>query len=407
MTTNETPKWADKAIKAGSVFTPTSPIDARALFAGREEQVRLIVDVINQKGQHAMLYGERGVGKTSLANILPTFLTSQVPILAPRINCDSSDTFDSVWRKVFEQVELTRTAQAVGFGQAPKPIATPFIDTLGAVEITPDFVRRAVTVLAAQALVIFIIDEFDRLSREPRRAFADTIKSLSDHSVPATIILVGVADSVEQLIDEHQSVERALVQVRMPRMSNAEITSILSNGTKALDMAISPVATSRIGKLSQGLPHYAHLLGLYSARSALDAQRAEIGTEDVSAAVKRAISGAQQSVRGSYELAVRSPRPNNLFADVLLACALADTNELGFFAAQDARGPLRKVTGKKYDIPSYAQHLNEFCDAKRGPIFQKDGARRLYRYRFLNPLLQPFVIMRGLECGKIKADALD
>ena len=104
---------------------------------------------------------------------------------------------------------------------------------------------------------------------------------------------------------------------------------------------------------------------------------------------------------------VGSPRKESLFADVILACALAETNELGFFAASDVREPIRQVTGKKYEIPSFAQHLNEFCDSKRGPILQKDGIRRLFRYRFLNPLLQPFVIMRGLDEGRITASALD
>ena len=40
-----------------------------------------------------------------------------------------------------------------------------------------------------------------------------------DAKVPATVVLIGVADSVGELIREHGSVERALVQIQMPRMS--------------------------------------------------------------------------------------------------------------------------------------------------------------------------------------------
>jgi Holliday junction resolvasome RuvABC ATP-dependent DNA helicase subunit len=32
------------------------------------------MDAINQQGQHVLIYGERGVGKTSLANVLSGFL---------------------------------------------------------------------------------------------------------------------------------------------------------------------------------------------------------------------------------------------------------------------------------------------------------------------------------------------
>ncbi len=48
---------------------------------------------------------------------------------------------------------------------------------------------------------------------------ADTIKTLSDWGTEATIILVGVGDSIDQLIEEHESVVRALVRIHMPRMS--------------------------------------------------------------------------------------------------------------------------------------------------------------------------------------------
>jgi len=407
MTTNEQ-QWQDLAIEAGRVFTPTSPIDERSLFAGREEQVRLVVDVVNQKGQHAILYGERGVGKTSLANVLSSFLgTATGSILAPRVNCDTLDSFESVWRKAFEQIHLTRRTPQSRFEDPEKRELVAADELLGEGSVTPDTVRRALTVLSQTSLPIFIIDEFDRLAQEPRRAFADTVKTLSDHAVRSTVILVGVADSVDQLFQEHESVERALVQIQMPRMSPDEIDKILSTGVGRLGMSIEAAAANRVVKLSQGLPHYAHLLGLYATRAAIDGQSVIVTTNSIDRAIDRAINGAQQSIRGGYEYAVRSPRKDNLFADVLLSCALATANELGFFAAQDVREQVRKVTGKKYEIPSFAQHLNEFCDEKRGPIFQKTGSKRRFRYRFLNPLMQPYVIMQGLRAGRINTTSLD
>ncbi|MDE0209154.1 MAG: hypothetical protein OXJ64_04655, partial [Boseongicola sp.] len=76
-------------------------------------------------------------------------------------------------------------------------------------------------------LLIVIIDEFDRLSRKVAGQMADTIKMLSDYAVPATLVLVGVADTVSDLIQEHTSVERALIQIPMPRMSTEEIRAII------------------------------------------------------------------------------------------------------------------------------------------------------------------------------------
>jgi hypothetical protein len=52
-------------------------------------------------------------------------------------------------------------------------------------------------------LVIVIFDEFDRLRDQiARRTMADTIKALSDHDVRATVVIVGVADTVDDLVAE-------------------------------------------------------------------------------------------------------------------------------------------------------------------------------------------------------------
>jgi Cdc6-like AAA superfamily ATPase len=402
---SENERFEKRSIEAGRVFTPTTPVDEKSLFAGRNEQIRSVIDVIHQRGQHGIIYGERGVGKTSLVNVLSSFLG--VPsILAPRINCDGTDSFASVWLKAFDQVSLTRQQAGLGFTANATQEPIDAREFLGG-SVTPDSVRRALTNLASIATTIFIIDEFDRLGAEPRRAFADTIKALSDHAVPVTILLVGVADSVDELIVEHQSVERALVQVQMPRMSTDEIHQIVATGVATLKMTITDPAARQIVRLAQGLPHYAHLLSLNAARAAIDGKSGEINADFVREAIAKSIRGANQSIRTAYEQAIRSARKDNLFTDVLLSCALADTSDLGFFAAQNVREPLRRITRRDYEIPSFALHLNEFCDKKRGPILQKTGSRRLYRYRFINPLVQPFVIMQGLITGRIDSSILD
>jgi Cdc6-like AAA superfamily ATPase len=365
--------------------------------------------VINQAGQHALVFGERGVGKTSLSNVLTSFLGVQAGyVIAPRVNCDTTDTFETLWRKVFDRIDMVRRSSTIGFGSSTSMETMTAIAIIGENRaVTPDAVQRVLMTLSDNLLPIIILDEFDRLSDAPRRALADLIKALSDNSVGATIILVGVAESVEQLIAEHQSVERALVQIRMPRMDSPEISKIITNGVGRLSMTVSAVARARIAKLAQGLPHYAHLLGLYAVRAAADSHSREISEGSVKIAMGRAIQGAQQTIQRTYAYAIRSARVVNLFEDVLLSCALAKTDELGWFAAVDVRTPLRKITGKQFEIPSFAQHLNEFCDEKRGNILIKDGAPRLYRYRFANPLLQPFIVMRGVQSGKVQDDYFD
>jgi Cdc6-like AAA superfamily ATPase len=389
------------AIEAGQLFTPAAPIDDRTLFAGRTSQVVQVMDAINQKGQHAIIFGDRGVGKTSLANVLSSFFPTSGSVMSRRINCDKGDSFNSVWEKIFSEIQQRDVTQVGGFGGVGH---TPRIDASADI-ISPDVVRRQLAVWSTTTLPILIIDEFDRLEASYRAIFADTIKTLSDHAVPATVVLVGVAESVDELIAEHESIQRALVQVKMPRMSRDEVKEII-NRLARLEMTISPDALDRISVLAQGLPHYAHLLGLHATRSALDNLSLHVDVSVLDAAIRKAIEAAQQSIRSAWHKATVSARRDNLFADVLLSCALAQTDDMGTFAAQDVRTPMQLVTGKQYDIPAFAQHLNEFSDTKRGDILKKIGGNRRFRYRFTNPLMPPFVIMRGFADGKVTGDVI-
>lgn len=253
---------------------------------------------------------------------------------------------------------------------------------------------------------VIVIDEFDRLREEVRKVFADLIKTLSDHGTKATVILIGVGDSVEHLIKEHQSISRALAQVQMPRMDVFEIREIITNRMTQLTMSIAEDALSQISLLAMGLPHYAHLVGLHATRDALDDNLKTISKNNVEAAIRRSIEDAQHSIRTTYFKAIRSAKKDNLFADVLLACALSEMNELGEFSAQDISSQMLRVTGKQYDAPAYAQHLNEFSDGKRCNILIKSGEKRLYRYKFSDPLMQPFVTMQGIIDGKITLDKI-
>ena len=51
-------------------------------------------------------------------------------------------------------------------------------------------------------------------------------------------MVIGVADQVDSLIAEHRSIERAIVQIHMPRMSVTELLQIIDNGTARLGMEI-------------------------------------------------------------------------------------------------------------------------------------------------------------------------
>jgi hypothetical protein len=57
---------------------------------------------------------------------------------------------------------------------------------------------------------------------------------------------------------------------------------------------------------------------------------------------------------------------------------------------------MSRIMGRRYEIAAFSRHLADFCDKDRGSVLERTGIPRRYRFRFRNPLLQPFVIMCGL-----------
>jgi Cdc6-like AAA superfamily ATPase len=388
---------------SGRAFSPSAPIDKRDLFAGRIQQLRRVADAVNTRGQHAIIFGERGVGKTSLANILKDTFASQ-ELFVIKVNCDQDDTFGSLWQKALSEIEIVERDEGIGFRPRVPATRRSLAEELPE-QTTPDAIRRILQHLGESVL---IFDEFDRIQdMRTQRLLADTIKNLSDNSIPATLVLVGVATDVDDLIAEHASIDRALVQIQMPRMNAGELEEIVNKGLNTLGMTIERAALDLIVLLSQGLPHYTHLLGQASARDAIENDHRTISVEDVTAGLKSALELAQQSIRNAYQEAVASQRKGSLFRQVLLACALAEGDELGYFGSADVREPLSRIMGRRYEIPGFSQHLDKFTERNRGPVLEKAGTSRRFRFRFINPLLQPYVIMRGLAEGMLDGDLID
>lgn len=231
------------------------------------------------------MFGERGVGKTSLAKIISEVVSQSGHTLLDchTINCDGTDDFSSLWRKVFREMSFMQEAASPGYIQDKSPVRLALDQLLPARPLQPDDIRYVLTKLNTPSLIV--IDEVDKLSSSSaREQLADTIKTLSDHGVPATLILIGVADSVEELIAEHQSIERALVQVPMQRMSRDELIQIINTGLNETGLTADIGVQQWIPTLSQGLPHYTHSLGLYAAFNAIEADRTNIEVTDVLAA---------------------------------------------------------------------------------------------------------------------------
>ena len=398
--------------QAGKVFLPNTAVSTHELFSGRKRQITLLLDTINQTGLHAVIFGERGVGKTSLANIVKPFLAFLEKDLCEankrvvvKINSHAADTFSEAWRRALGELHVQEPQ--MGFkpnGNSHTSLAhAHFTDT----EISIDDVRRLLPILGDS---VFVFDEFDRMPHDEAKAFTDLIKTLSDYAISTTIVLVGVAATVDALVADHQSVPRAITEISMPRMHPEELRAILAKGENGLGMKFESDAADFIVKMSQGLPHYTHLIGQRAVRSACGRKSRLIALDDVSESFREAATRAQQSIVNQFTLATRSAHKDALYGSVLLACAITASrsiDSLGFFQPASVVEPLKGVLpNREIQIATFSNHLGDFCEEKRGSVLERTGQQRNYRYRFRNPLMPPFVIMNGLSNDLISVETV-
>src|SRR6266446_797437 len=325
--------WQSRIYEAMDIFSPGAPIDELSLLAGRARQIDRMIDTVMQRGQHAILYGERGVGKSSLANTFSTRLVSGARTLSCiPINCHPSDDFSQVWRKVFRRLALNGDNLASKYPS----------------EIYPDDVVVELSGFSLNTVPIVILDEFDKLvDKDARVLIANTIKNLSDRSSRSTLIIVGVADSVGDLIEEHESISQCLRQIPMQRMFPSELQEIINRRLPELAMDIQQDALAHVVALSRGLPHYTHLFGQQAAKMALKRRDLIIDSDHVEAAIPACIEQTAQTVREQYHKATISPRRGNIYKEVLLAAAWAEVDDLGYFAPAALRRPLAALLRKQ------------------------------------------------------------
>lgn len=375
-----------------TTFTPSAPISDVDLFAGRTEQISRVFGAVFSPGQHAAIYGERGVGKSSLAAIIYDLavLGGQHSLVPAKVGCSRGITFVEIWREILKQLPVSRGDEVLD------------LSDLLSDNPTSEEIRGILTQLDNPAIIV--IDEFDRVEQDVATQMSDTIKTISDRAMPVTLMVVGVASALNELIEEHQSVVRNLVQVEMQRMSEAELLETIEKGLAKAELTMPQPIRRRIATLSQGLPHNTHLLSKMAALAAVGDDRTEINEDDYRQAIRDAVADKTESLGRVYKTATYSPK-ENIFDQVLLACALAADRQ-GVFSAKDIRGPLSSIGKKQYEIQAYIRHLDKFSTESRGNVLRKGGVKRRFQYSFVEPLMQPYVILRGLSEGLVTEEQI-
>src|SRR6266516_3929492 len=166
-----------KKFHANQLFTPSAPIAVAELFAGRQQQVQKVLEAIGERGRHVIMYGERGVGKSSMAQIIPFFLPDGPQIARHvRVQAFPGDTFSVIAKRIFSKLHFK-----ADYGEGEKAYnVSEFYP--GDVKIE-DFLNE-MSLFKESEIPVIVIDEFNEINDpDTSRTLANIIKSLSDDGV--------------------------------------------------------------------------------------------------------------------------------------------------------------------------------------------------------------------------------
>ena len=289
--------------KLRHAFTPSQPVADRRLFAGREDVMKTVIRSIEDQRLHVVLYGERGIGKTSLMHIL-TQAASDARYIVVYTSCGANSNFDETFRAAAAEIPLLfHSGVSPTAAEAEK--GSSLADLLPNEPLTPRKFGDLCAKLTGTRVLI-ILDEFDRAETGSfRRDVAELIKNLSDRLGRVQLVLAGVAADLTELVEHIPSIRRNIFAMRVPKMSEAEILQIVANGEREADLKFDTQAGAFVVEVARGSPYIANLICHHAGHAALDAGRGTVIAADVASAVDRAILEFQGRIGSPAQVLVR------------------------------------------------------------------------------------------------------
>jgi hypothetical protein len=299
------------------LLTPTTPIRSPEFLRGRDKILEDIRRAFIQPGRHVFIHGDRGVGKTSLAQTaaIEHQSASRSPIF---IGCDNSSTFYGSARTLALRLQpgdptVTKRTDSGKFQGGWKGFISKEAQQTIERGTVPEFrsvddVISVIGYLASQYSdkQLIVIDEFERIQDPAQRMFfADFIKQVGDQSIPIRLIFCGIGAALSDLLDAHHSCYRYIAAVHLDRLGIHPRLEIIAGAVSAFGLTIEKTSAFRIAMISDGFPHYVHLITEKLLWQVFEDER-EIDSTlpyHYSAAVAAAVIDIEPHLKAMYERA--------------------------------------------------------------------------------------------------------
>lgn len=430
--TNETVMHADIT----NVFTPALAVQDVARFAGRQEQLEKLSLALQSGGTQIVIYGNRGVGKSSLARQLSSLANGDAAVLerlslkptatpdwlVVHLECDDTlpDVRSLILRLLTDEgalapwipfrvekqtvgAEASATLNVKVFTLAAKGTGNATLQReVAETDIYSAFsnaIKHVIDSGVTNHGILFVIDEVDRIKQ--RDELASVIRSrAADPKVK--FALVGVAQTPQELILNHESIARQISDgcIEMPPMSDTELREIFDKAHNLLEkdnIIFSEDAIAWITEVAKGHPYYVHLLGKHSLLSAVTRGERTVTRQIAESALSEiAIKGTAKIQESTYSRAIGHSYTREY---ILKEFAKANGDEINTTSVYS-----KISTALSVDASSISVYVGQLANDKFGPVIEKTRERH---YRFKDSLFKAYAAARPFNYTKEQLEAED
>ena len=369
-------------------FTPTQPIRHALFLAGRAKELERAIEAIEYQNAHLVIFGERGRGKTSFANVLVQ-LAASAGYGVVQHACHSEASFDHLFSAIIGKVRsryLRRAAERFGAGGlTADPSSLGQHSHLGASEVTE--ILSGITT----GRLIIVIDEFDRIRSETiKNEFVELLKNLSDLGARVTFVIVGVAQTLTELMALHLSIQRNLVTIHLPLLNDRDIEALIRRGAEAARVEFLPEACELVVQFAKRSPHFAQLLCHHGVRISMRRGSTRVERRHIIEGLLTIVEEAKFVHDDAYRRALGGD--DAAMADLLFATAQCRTDDVGQFTAASVAEVCRAISANGADDPAAA--LQRLTLPEGGEMLKCLPDVAESRYSFIDPTMRFYVLLR-------------
>lgn len=372
-----------------SPFVPGQPV-APEFFIGRAEQVKFLFDRIRQtlSGRLDIVFvsGERGIGKTSLAQFVRWYAERELGVVSAYIHLGGIQDVGEVVRRSIER--LVQESNGKPWHKRLWNTLRSHIRQVGLFGVTiefsppPDLLSNAVRNFSQTLKQLFAALREDakrlafRLGRHQRFGAKERIRRLAqkrcgrngDGKIPVSIVLAGLEEVRTTLIRNNESLARVLLPVEIHLWSEDECAEFSLKAFARVNNQVNDDALETMVQFSGCHPALAHEIG--DAVFRIDSDGIIDRRDAYEGILKAAEVVGRKYLEPQVYQAIRSPR----YRKILRVLASDPSN---FFQFQRAK-ILRKLdpNGRKV-LDNFLQRMQRL-----GVIVpDQESGRGAYRFR--------------------------